>query len=227
MVKQITLTANSRSILGKQVKRSREKGLMPTVIYGPGVEPESLFVDAKAFAGAYKEAGTSTLVDLAIDNKKPVKILIHEPQFHYLHNQPIHADFYAVKMSEKIETAIPIHFVGTSPAVDELEGNLITNRDELNIRCFPADLIPSVDVDISVLATFDDQIKVGDIKMPETIEVLDDLEEVIASVEEPRSQDEIDAELEEDKTTEQAAIEELGKEETVADEETAATPETE
>jgi len=222
-MKTVRLNANSRTVVGKKVKRSRAKGLMPAVLYGHGVESTPLFVDQKAFRLAYHEAGTSALVDLAVDEKQPIKVLFHEPQMHYLQGTPVHADFYAVKMTEKIETAIPIHYVGTSPAVEEMEGNFITNKDELQIKCFPADLIPSVEVDISVLATFDDQIKVADIKVPTTIEVMDDLEAVVALVSAPISEEELEAELAEDVTAEQAAVEELAKEAEPAEGEEAAT----
>lgn len=212
MTEKINLTATTRDVVGKKVKRSRDKGLMPAVVYGHGLDSKPLFVDGKAFKKVYHQAGTSTLVDLAIDDQTPIKVLMHEPQYHYLRNEPIHADMYAVNMKEEIETAIPIHFIGESPAVAELEGNFISNRDELNIKCLPSNLIPAVEVDISGLKTFEDQIHVSDIKLPETIEVLDDMEEVVALVTAPRSEEELEAELAEDVDAEKAAVEELAAE---------------
>lgn len=209
MTKKIDLKTTTRTILGKKLKRSRAKGLMPAVLYGHGVDSTPLFIDAKAYKKAYAEAGTSTLVDLTVDETKSIKVLFHEPQEHYLTSEPVHADLYAVKMTEKIETAIPVNYIGVSAAVEELEGNFITNKDELQIRCFPGDLISEIEVDISVLKTFDDQIKVSDVKLPETIEVLDDADEVIALVSAPISQEELEAELAEDKAAEEAAVEEL------------------
>lgn len=211
--KTIKLDATTRTILGKKVKQIRAKGLMPGVVYGHGRDATPISIDAKAFKKAFSEAGTSALIDLTIDEDKSIKVLLHEPQEHYLHGGPVHADFYAVKMTEKIETAIPINFIGTSAAVEELEGNLVISKDELNIRCLPADLIPSVDVDLSALATFDDSIRVSDIKLPETVEVMLEAEEVVASVSAPISEEELEAELADDSAAEEAAVEELGKEE--------------
>lgn len=221
-LKTIQLPALTRTVLGKKVKKNRLRGQMPVVLYGHGVDSTPLFVDAKLYKKAFHDAGTSALVDLTIEDQKPIKVLFHEPQMHYLHGEPVHADFYAVKMTEKIETAIPIHYVGVSPAVEEMEGNFITNKDELQIRCFPADLIPSVEVDISALATFDDQIKVSDIKVPETIELLDDPEEVLALVAAPISEEALEAELAEDKAAEEAVVAELGAEAPAEGEEAAA-----
>ncbi len=212
VAKTITLQASTREITGKKVKRLRQKQLLPAVVYGHGVESGIISLAIKDFHKAFAEAGTSALVDLVIDDKKPIKVLVHEPQSHYLSGNPIHVDFYAVKMTEKIETAIPIHFVGVSAAVEDMEGNFIANKDELNIKCFPGDLIPSVEVDISVLATFDDQVRVKDLQVPETIEVMDDAEDVVCLASAPISEEELEAELTQDSAAEEAAVAELGAE---------------
>jgi len=226
-MKQFTLAAQPRQLTGKKVKQLRAKGLIPGIIYGHLERPEPISVEAKDFRRVFQDAGTGTLVDLTIGEQKPLKVLIHEPQAHYLTGEPIHADFYAVKMDEEIETEIPIHFVGVAPAVEELEGNFISNKDELTIKCLPGDLIPSVEVDISSLKTFDNLIRVTDIKVPETIKVMDDPEETVALVTPPRSEEELEAELAEDKTAEEAAVEELGKELEDGGEGDAETPEAE
>ncbi len=214
VAKTFQLAAQSREIIGKKVKKLRARQLMPAIVYGHGVEGGVIAVDTKEFKKIFNEAGTSALVDLAVDDKKPIKVLITEPQTHYMSGEPVHVDFYAVKMSEKIETAIPIRFIGISPAVDELEGNFVANKDELNIKCFPGDLIPEVEVDLGVLKSFDDQVRIKDIQVPETIEVMDDPEDVVALVSAPISEEELEAELTEDVTAEEAAVAELGKEET-------------
>lgn len=209
---KISLAASSRELIGKKVKKLRAKGLIPAVVYGRGRDPEALSVDAKDFRRVYQQAGSGTLVDLAIDEKSPIKVLLHEPQPHHLTGNAIHADLYAVKMDEEIETTIPINFNGQSVAVEELEGNFIANTSELTIRCLPGDLIPSVEVDISVLKTFDDNIRVSDLQIPENVKVMNDPEDVVALVTAPRSEEELEAELAEDKSAEEAAVEALGEE---------------
>src|SRR3990167_9826108 len=208
----VALSARSREITGKKVKNIRAKGDIPGVVYGHGLDSTPITVEKVALKKAYAKAGSGTLVDLTIGDKKPIKVLFHEPQLHYLSGEPVHFDLYAVKMDEEIETTIPIVFVGISPAVDELEGNFIANRDELTIRCLPGNRIPNVEVDISILKTFDDSIKVGDIKVPETVQIQDEMEETVALVSAPRSEEELEAELAEDKAAEVAAVSALGEE---------------
>jgi len=217
----VALTANARSLTGKKVKQLRLKGEIPGVVYGQGKSATPITVGRVALKAAYAKAGSGTLVDLAIDDAKPIKVLFHEPQMHYLTGEPVHFDLYAVKMDEEIETTIPVIFVGVSPAVDELEGNFIANTDELVIRCLPANLIPNVEVDISVLKTFDDQIRISDLVVPETVQIVNDAEEVVALVTAPRSDEELEEELAEDKAAEEAAVGALAEEPTAEGEEAA------
>ena len=208
----VALSARSRELTGKKVKNIRLKGDIPGVVYGHGLDSTPITVERVALKKAFAKAGSGTLVDLTIGEQKPIKVLFHEPQLHYLSGEPIHFDLYAVKMDEEIETTIPIIFVGISPAVDELEGNFIANRDELTIKCLPGNLIPNVEVDISILKTFDDSIKVSDIQVPETVQIQDEMEETVALVTAPRSEEELEAELAEDKAAEEAAVGALAEE---------------
>ncbi|MDP3993024.1 MAG: 50S ribosomal protein L25 [bacterium] len=224
-MESVALAARSRELTGKKVKTLRLKGDIPGVVYGHGLDSTPITVERVALKKAYTKAGSGTLVDLTIGEQKPIKVLFHEPQYHYLNGEPIHFDLYAVKMDEEIETTIPIVFVGISPAVDELEGNFIANRDELTIKCLPGNLIPNIEVDISVLKTFDDSIKVSDLQVPETVQIQDEMEETVALVTAPRSEEELEAELAEDKAAEEAAVGALGEEAPAAEGEEGATAE--
>jgi len=132
--------------------------------------------------------------------------LVHEVQIDPVTMKAIHIDFYKVNMKEKIKTEIPIKKIGESSAVVDLEGILVTNRDEVEVECLPADLIPEIEVDLSALKTFDDVIKVSNLKVPATIEILDDPEEVVFLVQPPRSEEEL-AELEEKPEEDVEAVE--------------------
>jgi len=191
-MEKIELSAKKREIVGKKVKNIRKQGLIPAVLYGSKSEPENLSLEKNIFEKVYKKAGTSSLVDLIIDQSSAVKVLIHEPQMDPVEDTPLHVDFYKVNMKEKITTEIPLEFIGESPAVKDLEGNLITNKDEIEVESLPGDLISEIKVDISALKTFDDLIYVKNLDIPATIEILDDPEEIVAQVTPPRSEEELE-----------------------------------
>lgn len=198
-----TLNATPREITGKQVKQLRKNGQLPGVVYGREFASRAITMDTKEYTQVFRSAGTSTLVNLVINGDKPVKVLLHEPVVHPAKPMTMHADFYAVKMNEKVQTEIPLHFIGESEAVDTLEGTLNTHLDALNVECFPDKLVSAIEVDIASLKTFDDMIHVGDIKLPEGIEVLDDAETVVVNITPPISEEELEA-LDEAPTGEEA-----------------------
>src|SRR3989344_2981090 len=197
------LNAKTRQITGKQVKNLRHEGLIPAVVYGHDQSSLSLTLNAKEFARIFDVAGTSTLVDLVIDDNKPVKILLHEPQIHPVKTAFVHADLYVVKMTEKLQTEVPLEFVGESAAVNDLDGTLTIVLDALEVECFPDKLVHAIEVDITALVTLEDMIRVSDIQAPEGIELLADPDEVVATITPPRSEEEL-AELEEAPVGEEA-----------------------
>ena len=210
MADTLTLSAQLRDKATKPAD-IRRGGEIPVVAYGFGIENTSLTVNRKKFWKTYLTAGGNTLVDLTIDEKSTVKVLIQDVQLDPVSDEPLHADFFAVNLKESVQTEIPLSFIGESPAVVDLEGTLVTNKTEVEVKALPTDLISEIEVDLSMLKTFEDLIRVSDLKVPSTIEILDDPEDVVALVNEPKSDEELQAELTEDTAAEAAAIEELGK----------------
>src|SRR3972149_1726481 len=168
------LKAQKRTIIGKKTKSLRKQGSIPGVVYGHGIKSMPITINDKEFGKVYAKAGVSSLILLDIDGEQK-NVLIHHPQVHPVTDKPIHVDFYQVSLTEKIKTEIPIHIIGVCLAVKDLGGNLILNRDAINVECLPADLIPHVEVDISTLKTFDDIIHIKDLKIPATITVLENM----------------------------------------------------
>jgi large subunit ribosomal protein L25 len=184
----------------------RAEGLIPGIIYGKNFENAPVAFDKVNFKRLFKEAGTSNLIDLVVGDGKAIKTLVHEVQTHPVNDSILHVDFFKVNMKEKIHADVPLEFVGDSVAVIEKEGSLITSKDTIEIECLPSDLIPELQIDISVLDDFEKNIKVSDLKVPAGVEILDDPDEIVAFVQEPRSEEEL-AELEEEVVEDVSAIE--------------------
>lgn len=194
-VQAVILNAQSRQILGKQVKQLKAQGLAPAVSYGHKKESRHLAVNARDFMKILRQAGHSTLVDLVVDAEKPVKVLIHDVQTDPVHGKLQHVDFYLVNLKEKLRVMVPIKYIGTPEVVDLLGGIFIAVKDEVEIECLPDKLVHEFEIDITGMRTFDDTFHVKDIVVGEGVEILDDADEVIASISEPISEEEL-AELE-------------------------------
>jgi large subunit ribosomal protein L25 len=185
------LEAKTRATKGKKVKVLRAKGTVPAVVYGHGVEPVSLEVDYKVFEKILDKVGESSLIDLSIDGKEPVKVLIQDVQHDPIKSLITHVDFRQVKMTEKLETDIEFNLVGEAPAVKELGAILVRSMNIISVRCLPQYLVPAIDIDLSSLKAFGDNVKVKNIKPPEGMEFLANPDDVIVVVNEPISEAEL------------------------------------
>lgn len=210
---QVSLAAKPRPEKVK-AKPLLKQGSVPGIVYGHGFTNETVVITKKDLVKAHEQAGQSSLIDLTIAEKEPYKVLIHDLQYDPVSDEPIHVDLYRVKMTEKIKTEIPIKLIGEAPAVEDLQGTLIQNKDELRVEALPQDLVHEIEVDISKLKTFEDKIHVKDLTIPAGIELQEELEEVVALVQPPRSEEELAA-LEEkvEEDVEKVEVEEKGKEE--------------
>ncbi|MFA6422521.1 MAG: 50S ribosomal protein L25 [Candidatus Buchananbacteria bacterium] len=178
----IKLEAESRTIHGKNNYKLREKGIVPAVVFGQGEESKSIQVNYVQFEKIYKEAGENTIVDLMVDGKL-VKVLISEVHYDPIKNRYVHVDLQKIKMDQEINANVELTFIGESKAVKEDGGSIVTSISEVEIRCLPGDLIHGIEVDVSVLESFDDVIKIKDLKIPSSVEIADhEPEDIVASV---------------------------------------------
>lgn len=191
-----TINVRKREIVGKEVKVIRREGFIPAVLYGQGVDNENLSLPEKEFIKLYKDAGGSTIVLLKVEGEDDRNVLVHSIDKHSVTDRILHVDFYRVNMNKKITAKVPLHFVGDSKAVREMDGSLITNKTEIEVECLPGDLPHEIEISIEALEDFDKTIHVKDIKAPEGVTILGEEEETVITVEPPRSEEEM-AELEE------------------------------
>lgn len=209
------LNAAIRSEIGKKAQALRSQRLIPGIVYGNNVKNQPVEVGCSEFEKVYAHAGGSNLVNLCIDNTDAVAVLIHDVQRGVRINEILHVDFYQVDMSKKLNTRIPLKFIGESKAVKGLGGILIKSATHLDVTCLPQDLVSEIVVDISKLDAFDTSIKIGDIDIPAGIEVSANASDIVAIATAPLSEDEIKKSLEgkPEENIEAVKVEERGKKE--------------
>ncbi len=184
----LQLKAALRSQLGRDAKKVRVAGMIPAVVYGHKTENLNLEFSYADFDKILKEAGESTIIDLVLEGKEPIKALISEVQIEPTKHRIIHADLHQVNMKEKINANIPIKFIGESLLVKAEGGVVVHNISEVEIHCLPADLIHEINVDISTLAEFDSTVKIKDLNVPAKVEILHhEPEDVVALMARPKA----------------------------------------
>jgi large subunit ribosomal protein L25 len=191
----------------------RRAGNVPAVLYGHGIEAQSVSVEGKEFLKLLPKAGYTTIINLVLDGKEH-PVFIRAVQFHPVRGTVTHIDFYQVRMDEKVTANVPLKFVGESPAVKNMAGTLVRNMDELEVEALPKDLPHELEVDISTLKDFDAVLHVSNISLPTGVVALKEADEVVASVQPPRSEAEMDS-LSEEVKEDVEAVEGVKKEEPV------------
>ena len=200
----------------KTTNKLRSEGLVPGVIYGYKMDNLSIQMNSVDIEKIYRKAGESTLIKLNLTDQdgKEVEgdptVLIQETQEHAITDDFTHVDFYQPNLDEKVEVQIPLKFIGQSLAVKDEDGTLVRNLPEVTIEALPENLVHDIEVDISVLETFDDVIKVKDLEIPEGVEIMEDEGEVVALVSRPQD---IEEELEEPIDDELEGVEVIGEDE--------------
>lgn len=216
------LVACERDVVGKQVKALRREGKTPVVIYGKDRKPLALSVDTHDFDIMYRRAGGNTIIAIDIEKadgtKEKKNVLVHRVDIDPVTSRVLHADLLQIKMNEKLTTEVPLKFVGDSVAVIDLSGSLLTPTTEVEVECFPGDLPHEIEIDLAPLVDFEAVIHVSDITPIEGVVILSDPEAVIAHVEAPRSDEELE-ELEEPVAEVEAPETEHGEEEPAEGEE--------
>jgi large subunit ribosomal protein L25 len=192
MSEKVVVPMHSRTATGKAVRQLRATGQIPAVVYGHGADAQPVAVNGHEFEKIYAKAGGNQIIGLKIDDTRQKNALIHEVQLDSRTGHILHADFYLVRMDEKIKTEIPLHFTGESTAVYQQEGTLVRPLEAVEVEALPGDLPESFSVDIAVLDDFDKSITVADLVVPAGVDVLTPAEEVIAKVEPPRSDEELE-----------------------------------
>jgi len=213
MTHVVELNASRRQLVGKSSHRLAREGLVPAVLYGSGAEAVNLSVDRREFERLMHSASVgSTLVDLHVEGRKePVHVIIKEVRHDEVKGTVQHIDLWAVKMTQVLQTAIPITFVGSSEG--ERAGGVVMHAlRELRVEARPRDLPEHFEVDVTPLAV-GDSFTVADLTAPDGVTLLDDPETVVASVMAPAVAEEEVVEVEE-----VAEVPEVGKETEEAEE---------
>jgi large subunit ribosomal protein L25 len=181
-----SLAAEPRTITGKKVAAIRRDGKLPAVVYGHGVDSESVSIDAHEFDLLRRHAGPNALIDLSVHGKKARPVLVHDVQVHPVNRRPLHVDLFLVRMTEELTIDVPLVATGTSQAIERDGGTLLHPIGSVRVKALPDHLPQSIEYSIDSLVDFDAVVKVSDLAIPSDVTLLTDVDEVVARVQAPR-----------------------------------------
>lgn len=170
---KITLKVQERTVHGKKVKQLRRDGLVPIVVYGPGMEPVSVQASYNELDKVVRAAGKHTPVHLTVDDKKRIA-MVKEISFNPAKNSIDHVAFHAVNQNRPIEAEVPVRLVGEGESEAEKAGLIILqNIDTLEVKALPLEMPDALEVDIRHLKEAGERVLVSDIKLPANVELVD------------------------------------------------------
>lgn len=190
MTQQANLQAATRTETGKGAARSlRREGKVPGVIYGHGRPAEALTIETSALTKMLAGISASTTIfDIVVDGRAPVKALIREMQRDPLRPADIlHLDLYEVRADEVVTLEVPVHLVGIPDGVRNFGGVLDHVLRELEIEVLPANIPERVELDVTALA-IGHSVFVRDVTIPNA-KILNDPDTPIATVVAPRTEE--------------------------------------
>jgi large subunit ribosomal protein L25 len=225
-MERMVLEAQARPSLTKGERNQlRNENKVPAVIYGRGEDNLPLIVDGRILRQVLTTGGSNVLVDLAVKAKgkktRQETVMFKEIQRDILYQDRIlHVDFIRISMTDKIEVAVHLNFIGEPAGIAE-GGVLSMVTREVSVKCLPGDIPEQFDIDISGL-NIGDSISAESMVLEGDIELITPLDTTLVQVLAPMAEEELEPaaeELEEVEAGEEAAAKEAAAEEKPAEEE--------
>jgi large subunit ribosomal protein L25 len=176
---EITLTAETGRPAGSRpTNRLRKAGKIPGVIYGHGIDPMPIAVDARELRHALNtEAGANALLNLTFEGGNHLA-MAKSLQRHPVRGNVVHVDFQVVSRDEAVTAEVPISLVGEAKEVLSNDGVVDQQLFAITVNATPTSIPNVIEVDISGL-TVGNAIRVGDLKLPAKVTTDLDPEEAV------------------------------------------------
>ena len=177
-MKILELKAEKRTTRGsKAVKKLRESGQIPAILYGHKQDNVMLCLNEHDFTRIL-HSGTR-MINLTVDNKKE-SALIKDVQYDNILDCVLHVDFSRIDLTEKVKLRVSVELHGESVGVKE--GGVLTHvMKDVEIECLPTAIPEKIRVNISELGV-GKAIHVKELPLLEGIQYISDPESVVASV---------------------------------------------
>lgn len=184
-MEEVTLVAEVGRATGRSAsRRARREGKVPAIVYGLGADPRPVAVPDRELQHILAgPGGANTLINLEVDGKREL-VLARQVQRHPVRHNLVHVDLVRVHRDIAVSAEVPLHLVGEAPGVKDgglLEQVVFT----LSIEAKPADVPRVIQLDISSLH-IGDHLSVGDLSLPPGVVTIQDPEEQVVHVAQPR-----------------------------------------
>jgi large subunit ribosomal protein L25 len=192
------LLVQQRETLGSaETRRLRKTGYVPGVLYGSG-EPIAICVESRelrrALTGA---AGLHSILDVEIDGKgKTHASILKDYQVDPVRGLVTHIDLQEVRLDRTINATVTLHLIGADDSPGVREGGVLSQPlRELTIEALPLEVPEHIEIDVSGME-MGGTLRVADVGATAGVTLLDDPEQVVATLTAPMRDEPTEDELE-------------------------------
>ena len=172
------LKAEQRQETGSRKARAlRKGGLIPAIIYGHGKETLSITVQEHDVKLAVLHG--ERLLEIELGGKKQ-NVLIKDLQYDTFGQEILHMDLTRVNLDELVELSVPIVLRGTPAGLSE-DGVLQQAANEVMLKCKVRDIPEEIVVQVNDM-NVGDSLYLRDLPLSEGVELLDDADSMVCSV---------------------------------------------
>lgn len=185
--KELKLTIETRAKVGTTAANAlRHAGKIPAVLYGHGIAPEHVALDAHAFEELLHRSGRNAIITLT-GGAKPETALVRDVAIHPVSRRVLHADLQRVSADEAIVAELQVVTVGVPRGVREQGGVMDVVTHELEIEG-PASRIPeNLEVNVEELGIHE-HVSAADVKLPEGFKMVTSPETIVVAIEASRTE---------------------------------------
>ena len=179
-----------RSILGSaEARRLRRKGIVPGVLYGRE-DPVAISIPERDLRAALTtRGGLNAVLDVVVDGGKTHSSVLKEYQQDPVRGLITHVDLQEVRLDQPIHATVPLTLHGEPAGVKE-GGVLSQVTNELNVEALPMEVPEHLEVDVTDLQ-IGDTLRLSALPATPGVTLLDDPElTVLATVTQPRTEEE-------------------------------------
>ena len=183
MADKLTITLQTRSTLGKKVKRLRHQGIIPVHLYGVGIADRSLQCQGKELIKVLTQAGGNNPVSITVEGEKDEHLaFVREVQWDPIRGDLFHVDFLRAEATQRVSAEVPVVLAGVSPGAREVSGTVVQQLHSVTVEALPLDMPRDIQLDLSSLTQPDGVLRAGDILLPPVATLLTDPDEVVARI---------------------------------------------
>lgn len=168
-----------------EVNQIRREGNIPAVIYAPGKESESVYIqgaELQSILQKLRPGRLATTIFELKDGEKKMRAIVKDVQYHLTSYVILHMDFELISDDLSINVNVPIEMIHVADCAGVKQGGVLRQVIRtLRVKCLPKDLPSDFEINVKDLK-LGHNLRLSAIDLPKKVQPLVDLKQVAVLV---------------------------------------------